>query len=138
MILYQNGLIQLEYQPSTDILRVTLPNAQHIGLTELQRSLDTIAGYIQSYDVKNLLLNSSNTVLHDLDDTAYREMVVRFFTDLKRTRLQRIARIGTSSAAHEMRSAVLTSALEQEMITSFILESFPNEGVALQWLQEEK
>ncbi|RNI21859.1 hypothetical protein [Rufibacter latericius] len=137
MILYQNGLLQLDYEPATDVLHVTLPSAHLFGVSELQRSLDTIASYIQSYDVKKLLLNSSNTVLHDLDDASYREVVAKFFTDLKRTRLQRIARVGTSTASHEDRSARITSTLKQELYAPFVLETFPNEGKAFQWLLEK-
>ncbi|KAA3436918.1 hypothetical protein [Rufibacter hautae] len=134
MILYQNGLIELDYNPATDVLHVTLPDAHHIGISELKRSLDTIASYIQSYDVKKLLLNSSNTLLHDMDDTVYRGVVAQFFTDLKKSRLQRIARVGTQTPSHEIRSANVTAALRQELAASFVLETFPSEPNALQWL----
>ncbi|WP_210486040.1 hypothetical protein [Rufibacter aurantiacus] len=134
MILYQNGLIQLDYNPATDVLHVTLPDAHHIGVTELKRSLDTIASYILSYDVKKLLLNSSNTLLHDMDDTIYRDLVAQFFTDLNKSRLQRIARVGTQTTSHEIRSANMTAELKQELAASFVLETFHSEPYALQWL----
>ncbi|WP_207431884.1 hypothetical protein [Sabulibacter ruber] len=134
MILYQNGLIELEYNPSTDVLQVALPNAHHIGINELQRCLDTIADYIQSYDVKKLLLDSSNSVIYALDEDSYRRIVSKFFSDLKKTRLQRFARIGTSNHSHETRSANITSTMSLELLSSFALETFPNQNIAMRWL----
>jgi hypothetical protein len=134
MILYKNGLMVLDYNPGTDILSVALPDVQHFGLTELERSLDIVSEHIKNYDIKRLLLDSSKAVVEVVDDQSYKQVVTVFIANLMKTRLEKVARIGSTISSQEERSATVTTQVRQELNSSIEVQSFMSKVAATNWL----
>ena len=63
MVLFDNSLIRLDYNPATDILEVEYPDLYDYLLSEIRRSIDTLLDTVKNYDVKRLLLDSTRTII---------------------------------------------------------------------------
>ncbi|TXK29863.1 hypothetical protein FVR03_20295 [Pontibacter qinzhouensis] len=134
MIIYQNGFMSLDYNPSTDILNVELPNVMEIGVAELKRSLEIVAENIQNYHIKRLLLDSSRVLVDQIEDEEYKGIVGQFLANLMKTRLERIARVNSSRLAHEKRVLQVTAEATQKLGTSITVKTFTGKPEALSWL----
>lgn len=134
MIIYKNGLITLDYSPSTDVLHVELPNAIAFGISELQRSLEIVADNVQSYDIKRLLLDSSQVSVGGIDDNAYKVIVSTFIGNLSRSRLRKLARLNTSIPAHEARVTQVADEAAKFHQTTFEIGIFSSRVKAQEWL----
>ena len=134
MIIYQNSIITLDYNPSTDILSVALPDIQAHSISEVERCFDIIVEHVISYDVKKILLDSSKAVV-DVEDEAYRSLILQFSRELMKTRLQKIARIATLVASQERRATLVTEEVYQlnpDPIAAY--QNFTDQAEALEWL----
>src|SRR5690349_10963984 len=100
MILYQNALIKLDYNPATDILLVDMPSVTYGIVPEFRRALDIIVENVRSYDVKKLLVDARKSVV-EMDSEEYAKMVEKFASDLKATRLVKGARVISPNADRE-------------------------------------
>ena len=100
MILYQNALIKLDYNPATDILLVDMPSVTYGVVPEFRRALDIIVENVRSYDVKKLLVDARKSVI-EMDPEEYSEVVKKFASDLKATRLVKGARVISPNADRE-------------------------------------
>ena len=58
MILFQNSLLTLAYNPSSDILEVNYPDLYEFLLPEIKHSIDIMIDNVRNYDVKRVLLDS--------------------------------------------------------------------------------
>lgn len=72
MVLFDNSLIKLDYDPATDILAVEYPDLHDFLLSEIKRSIDTLVDTVKHYDVKRLLLDSTRTVVAVSDEESRR------------------------------------------------------------------
>lgn len=131
MLLY-NGIITLDYNPATDVLATELPDVRQFGLLELRFCLDLIVKSVINYDIKQLLLDSSHSVV-GIEDEAHRAVTADFGTDLMKTRLRRIARVGAADAAREEKAARVAHELRQELPIK--VRTFPSRNEAMGWLQ---
>ncbi len=132
MIIYSNSIITLEYEPATDVLSVALPDIQDFSISEVERCLNIIVEHVISYDVKKILLDSSKAVV-EVQDEAYRNLMLQFGKQLMTTRLQKIARIGSAVAAQEDRASQVAEAMQQFSPTGSY-QTFTSKEVALKWL----
>lgn len=129
MILYQNALMKLDYSPQTDILSVEWPSFDPYSLPEIKQTLHRLVEAIRTYDVKNLLLDSSKTKI-GVSETEYLAVVGQFQADLMKTRLQRIARIISGDSEREKK----VEKMKEENQSAIQLESFSSKTEALEWL----
>jgi len=134
MIIYNNGLITLDYDPAIDVLTVELPNAAQFGIPELSRSLETVAENIQNYDIKKLLLDSSNVVVEQIRDDAYKSVVEKFVLTLTKTRLQKLARVNSARVTQDQRVAQVTSEATQKYNAPINIKMFSSRAAAQDWL----
>ncbi|TXK45702.1 hypothetical protein FVR03_12195 [Pontibacter qinzhouensis] len=134
MIIYQNGLMLLDYNPSTDIVTVDLPNVVEIGVYELMRSLEIVAEHILNYDIKRLLLDSSRVLVEQIEDEDYKVVVGKFLAHLMKSRLEKIARVNSSRLSHEQRVLHVTAEATQKLGTSIKVKTFSGKREALNWL----
>lgn len=132
MIIYQNSIITLDYNPATDILSVALPDIQAHSVSEVERCLGIIVEHVISYDVKKILLDSSKAVV-EVGDEAYRSLILQFSMELLKTRLQKIARIGTPVASQEHRANRVAEEIHQ-LKPTVAYQNFTGKGAALDWL----
>jgi hypothetical protein len=69
-----------------------------------------------------------------VDDTAYKQVVTTFVTNLMKTRLVKVARIGSTISSQEERSATVTSQVSQELNTSIEVQNFMTKAAAIERL----
>ena len=129
MILYQNALIKLDYNPATDILFVDMPSINYGIVPEFRRALDIILENVRAYDVKKLLVDARKSVI-DMEPEDYSELVARFASDLKATRLVKGARVISSNADREK----LVKEGVNTMDPGFLFKTFTDVAEAEKWL----
>ena len=134
MIIYENGLITLDYTPATDVLSVELPDTITFGVPELERSLEVVAENVQGYDIKNLLLDSSQVEVGGIDDAAYKALVTKFIFNLSKARLRKLARLNTAVYSYEERVVTVANEATQLLNSPFEIRTFKSKANAMEWL----
>lgn len=133
MIIANNGLITLDYDPATDILSVDLPDVRSFSLGEVERSLQILVDAIINYDIKKLFLDSSKAVV-EVDDEAYRRLILKFSMDLMKTRLLKLARIGSAIDHQEQRANMVAGEIRQQQQLAIDFQNFRTRTEAVDWL----
>ncbi|MFD3003467.1 hypothetical protein ACFS7Z_24125 [Pontibacter toksunensis] len=100
MVLFDNSLIRLDYNPATDIMEVEYPNLHDYFLSDIKRSIDTLLDTVKIYDVKRLLLDSTRTIV-SVGNVESREIATYLAAGLTKTRVQKLARVKSPSATVE-------------------------------------
>ena len=132
-MLLNDSVIKLDYNPATDVLVTCMPDLRPYALAEVSYCLDLIVESIRTYDIKNLLLDSSKSVL-DLEDEAYKALTTPFAIALGSTHLKKIARVGTADIKREDKAIKLSVELQAELNYPIAYKSFPNQDAAMAWL----
>jgi hypothetical protein len=126
----------LDYDPTTDILKVDWPNIETYQLAQVQQTLQTLVDYIRNYDVKYLLIDASQATSNPelVETPEYKKMIFEFVSDLTKTRLKKSARISAGDTKREAKTQKLTKEVIQE--TNLIIQSkdFSNKEEAKAWL----
>ncbi|GGK64971.1 hypothetical protein ACD591_01730 [Rufibacter glacialis] len=130
MIIYQSGLITLDYDPATDILYIEWPDVQDFLVLEIRQALSILVDHIKSYDIKKLLIDSSRASL-EIPGDEYKEVLMEFGKNLMNTRLEKLARISTPNA---MRENKVTEA-QQDVHFTISLRTFTEKKEAISWLK---
>ncbi|GAA4295952.1 hypothetical protein [Nibribacter koreensis] len=133
MIISQNGLITLEYDPATDILSVSLPDIRKFTVSEVERSLAMVVEAVLSYDIKKILLDSSKSIV-EVDDAEYRVVIMKFSGDLMKTRLKYLARVGSPIAAQEKRASEVAQEVTRTQTLPVEFQNFMDRVEAHSWL----
>ena len=136
MILYDNGIIKLAYDPATDILEVAYPDLHEFLLAEIKHSIDKLTENVNSYDVKRLLLDSSRTVVA-VEAERSREISSYLAARLCTTRLQKLARLQSHSSTVEMTAQQNIQHIETHLHLPFVLHNFTSREEAIAWLAEK-
>lgn len=129
MIIFENGLIKLDYDPSTDILFVDMPTVNSIVMPEVRRALAIIVEHVRNYDVKRLLIDARKTEV-EVNEESYATMIGNFSGELLATRIQRVARIVTHS---EVRENVVREVYKKKQLP-IDFQSFTEIAPAVEWL----
>lgn len=135
MILHQNSLIKLEYNPATDVLQAEYPDLDRLHLSEIKHNFSMMVEIIRNYDVKRLLLDASQTDV-SLSDEENRQVGMELAAELAKTRLQKLARIQPHDPGKEIKAQVNINLMKQAGLLPFELENFSNRAQALAWLQQ--
>lgn len=131
MVLYDNSLVRLNYDPATDILDVDCPDFNPLMMTEVKEAFSVIVDTVKHYDVKKLLIDSSKATI-DTSDHEHKAVLIKFARDLMSTRLQKLARVGTRDILREKN----VSEAREEALFSIAFQSFPEKAAALAWLNK--
>jgi len=132
MILFKNGFLTLDYDPTTDILSFEMPNVDDVVMPEMRRSLTVIVEHVRNYDVKKVLLDARQTSIL-VDEDNYETIISQFYVDLMATRVQKIARLITYGSARER---VVTKLLDK-MYLSVEVQPFTEVSAAIAWLKSD-
>lgn len=132
MLIY-SGIITLDYNPATDVLATSMPDIREFSSSEVAYCLDLIIESIKGYDIKHLLLDSSKSIV-EVEDEAYKAITMTFSLALMKTRLKKIARIGTGSASREENSARIVNELRHELNMPIEFRNFYDRVEAMDWL----
>jgi len=134
MILHKDGLIEMDYDVASDVLVVKwLASATSTSL-ELGYTMDLIVDKVRSYDIKKLLIDAREDVV-GITDEEYVEINVKFANNLASTRLDRVARLGTTNINRENFVKSLVEDVQALTQTHLIYKEFSNETAAKLWLQ---
>lgn len=133
MILFDNSLIRLDYDLATDILEVEYPDLHDYLLSDIKRSIDTLLDNIKNYDVKRLLLDSTRTII-SVGDEESREISTYLAAGLTKTRVQKVARVQSPSAAVENTAQHNIRHIQESRMLSFELQNFSSKALAMEWL----
>ncbi|MDQ4140973.1 MAG: hypothetical protein M3142_10660 [Bacteroidota bacterium] len=132
MLLY-SGIITLDYNPATDVLVTSMPDVRQFGMSEVSFCLNLIVENIRNYHIKNLLLDSSKSVI-EVDDEVYKSITMRFGMELMSTNLKKLARVGTYDKKREEKSARISGELRQELQLPIEFKNFSTPSEAMEWL----
>ena len=135
-MLIHSGIITLDYSPATDVLVTSMPDVKEFSLSEVSFCLGLIVENVRNYHIKNLLLDSSNSVV-EVEDEAYRAITMKFAMALMGTRLKKVARVGTADADREQKSARLSADIRQEVNLPVEFRNFATKEEAMEWLLSE-
>ncbi|WP_205503784.1 hypothetical protein [Rufibacter psychrotolerans] len=131
MILYNSGFLTLEFDPGTDILSVNLPPVRDILLPEISRSFGIIVEHARNYDIKKLLFDARETQV-DVQEDVFAPLISKFVQDLAATRVQKVARVVSSSVFREH----LVSKVFNSNYLPIQFESFSEVEPAIEWLKQ--
>ncbi|GHA68759.1 hypothetical protein [Pontibacter akesuensis] len=134
MILFENSLISLDYNPSTDILEVGYPDLHDYLLPEIKHSINILIDKVKHYDVKRILLDSSKTVI-SVGSEESRQIAVYLAAGLVTTRVQKVARLQSPSYAVEQSAEGNIQHIKESQQLPFLLQNFTSKAVAIDWLQ---
>jgi hypothetical protein len=137
MVLYENGLIRLDYDPATDVLNIRYPDLYDYLLPEIRNSIDILVDTIRNYDVKKVLLDSSKTHV-GVDRERSREVTMYLVSGFLKTRLQKLARVQSLSEAVEQTAQANISHVHASLSLPFEFRNFTERQEALGWLAEDK
>jgi hypothetical protein len=134
MILLQNSILVLEYEPATDIMQVRYPDLNSMHLSEIRHSLNVMVENIRNYDVRKLLLDASNTAL-EVSEEDNRQITLELAGMLAKTRLLKVARVQPFDKEDEARAQKNIEAARQSGLLPYEVGSFTNRTDALNWLK---
>ncbi|MDX5347653.1 MAG: hypothetical protein LPJ89_11610 [Hymenobacteraceae bacterium] len=133
MILFENSILKLNYNPATDIVEVVYPDLHDYLVPEIKYSIDKLVVNVKNYDIKKLLLDSTNTkVLIDAAESS--EIALYLAAGLANTRLQKVARLQSSSSDIEKNAGNNIRKAQETISLPFELKNFTSKAEALQWL----
>lgn len=132
-MIIHNGIITLDYDPAKDVLVTSLPDIREFASSEVSFCLGLIIESIRNFDIKYLLLDSSNSVV-EVEDEAYKTITKSFALDLMSTRLKKLARVGTKDIKREEKSAKISEELRQEVNLPMEFGNFSTKEEAMEWL----
>ncbi len=136
MILFQNSIIKLDYTPATDILEVEYPDLHGFLLNEIKTSINIMVDNVKNYDVKKLLLDSTKTII-SVSEEESREIATYLATGLLNTRVQKVARVQSSSDTVETTAKGNIQHIQESWSLPFQLQNFVGKAEALNWLKSD-
>ncbi|WP_229973160.1 hypothetical protein [Pontibacter harenae] len=110
-----------------------MPDVKEFSSSEVSFCLNLIVENVRGYHIRNLLLDSSKSVI-EVEDEAYRAITTKFALDLTGTHLKKLARVVTDDAAREERSARVSEELRQEVDLPIEFRNFATKEEAMDWL----
>ena len=135
MILFQNSIVKLDYDPATDIVEVMYPDLHGFLLPEIKHTIDIIVDVMKSYDVKKMLLDSTKTVSSVTEDES-REVAVYLAAGVANTRVQKVARIQSMVSTVESNAQNNIRHIQGSQLLPYQLKNFTSKADALAWLSD--
>ena len=136
MILFENSIIKLDYNPASDILEVAYPDLHDYLLSEIKNSIIVLVNTLTNYDVKKVLLDSSKTVI-SVSEEASKEVSTYLATSLLKTRTQKLARVQSPSTLVEITAHNNIQHIQSSLQLPFQIRNFDNKPDACSWLMQK-
>jgi len=133
MILYQNELLKLDFQPSQRLLEITWPSFEGRSKEESKLIITRVLNAINDYEVNYLLIDAKATNL-GIEISQFHDLASFFITELPKTSVKRVARISTYDQNREQLVNHLASGQPMDIDYS----NFTNKTEALAWLLPEQ
>ncbi|TPE41078.1 hypothetical protein [Pontibacter mangrovi] len=136
MILFDNSIITISYDPVTDLLEAAYPDLHASHLSEITFYMDKLVETVKHYDIKRVLLNSSSTHVF-VSGPASQQVAAYLAAGLAQTRVRRVARVSSPNEAVEEIAQANLEYIRQALSLPFALKSFTDSKQATKWLLEE-
>jgi len=135
MIIHQDSLIVLNYDPQSDILSVKWPDLIEVPTSVIQYSFSKLVDSINHYHITKLLIDSKGTITQ-MSDAEYKPLAMKLASDLAATNLKKIARVVSDDQLREARTRAYGQEIQAKV--TFIMKSkeFEDKDSALLWLAE--
>ncbi len=133
MILFQNSVIKLNYNPGSDILEVHYQDLHSYLLPEIKHSIDILVEVVKNYDIKYLLLDSTATQI-PVQEEQSREIANNLAASLIQTRVQKVARVQSLSQDVNKYAQENIQHVNQAFELPIELKNFTEKEKALAWL----
>ena len=132
MVLHTDRYFEHIYDVKHDLLCVKWPTVESLYLPEILNSIKILVENIKNYNIRHLLIDATETRAHSSDEDA-NKVVDALFTGLKRSHLEKLARVESANADRE---SVLKQLLpEVAPGLNFEIKFFKDIASALNWLQ---
>lgn len=125
-------LIRLDYNPAKDVLSVEWPDVQFYALDKVRHILKEVIDTVRYYDVKRLLIDARNSIT-GIDYEDYVALATDFGIQLTLTRLEKVARIESTSNQREKHVQHISEKNSFHAAVAF--KNFPDEVTAITWLE---
>lgn len=133
MILHQDGLIELVYEPKTDILSVKWPDLRLTATSAIQYSFTKLIDTINHYHITKLLIDSSGNS-GEVDNQDYQALALKLSRDLAATRLEKVARIISADKVRESRTQAYAQEIKAVVSFKLVSQEFEEKASAIAWL----
>ncbi|MCX2739788.1 hypothetical protein [Pontibacter anaerobius] len=137
MILFENSIVKLDYDPATDIVEIEYPDLHGFLLPEIKHTITILVDYIRNYDVKRMLLDSTKTMV-SVSEEESREVAMTLAAGVMKTRVEKVARVQSPSEAVEQTSERNIHHLKQTQQLPFELRNFTSKAEAIAWLKGQQ
>ena len=136
MILLHNSIVELNYDPATDVLEVAYPDLHDYLLLEVKHTIDIMIETIKNYNISKLLLDSSRTsILVSAERST--EVSMHLAAGLASTRLLKLARVQSLNSTVETTAQNNISHISASLNLPFKLQNFSCKAEGLAWLVEK-
>jgi hypothetical protein len=137
MLLNQTPLLDLHYDPATDVLRVTWPDVTEAKAFEIEGSLQRLKTAVSTYFVKRLLVDASQTT-HVFEVDLLLSVWRQILEVLQDTGLRKIARIRSQNPTREAIAQEAYRMIDPEAhYPQLLFTNFNTEEEAMKWLLED-
>ncbi|MBB6609944.1 hypothetical protein H7F15_02750 [Pontibacter sp. Tf4] len=135
MLLYEDAIIQVHYEPASDVLTTSLQSARAYDAGEIRKAFQSVITNINAYHVTRLLLDLSLSQ-SGLPEHAYKQNMTLLVEGLKHTQLRKIARVGTQDSVREANILHIFENINAGIGLQAEFQNFSAQADALQWLTE--
>ncbi|WP_207434945.1 hypothetical protein [Sabulibacter ruber] len=134
MLLHQDSILKLEYDPATDILEMTWPDIDPDLLPEVRQAMQTMVETIRNYDVKKVLIDGSKASI-TISKEESTSLSLKLAQDLNSTRLQKIARLESTDLRRESEAEETRLRIQTSLDLHYEMQNFADRSSALAWLK---
>ena len=134
MLLHKDGLIELNYDVVSDVLKVKWPDLTGFTMPEINYSLTKLIDTLRHYDIKKLLVDSRTSSVADVSQEEYHNVLFGFAKKLMTTRLEKMARIETADRSRENVVTQTADEAVNNLGIQYEFQNFTDEKTALRWL----
>ena len=133
MILLQNSILKLKYNPATDILEIDYPDLHGFLVLEIKHNINSLVDIVKNYDIKKVLLDSTKTVM-SVSAEESKQVATYLAAGLVRTRVQQVARVQSRSTNVETTAQDNIKHIQTSLSLPFQLRNFTSKADAMAWL----
>lgn len=133
MIIHQDSLLVLQYEPSTDNVVVKWPDLLDVPNAVIEHSFSKLIQNINNYHITKLLLDSRGS-RSNVPDEEYKPLALQLIMGLASTRIQKIARLISNDPARETRAKNYSQEVQTKMHFNFKSQEFEDQESAMTWL----
>ncbi|KAA3437573.1 hypothetical protein [Rufibacter hautae] len=135
MLLYQDSILQLTYDPATDILEMDWPDLTPSYLPETKQALQALVETVRDYDVKNLLVDGSKASV-TISDEENATLLLKIAQEFNATRLRKVARIASTDLRRETAADENLFRIQHSLDLHYQMQNFTDRAQAMTWLKD--